>query len=129
MGTDVRETVAMETIDTLLRRLVREEVTAALAELLPAATTPPERPAAPALAPPAFMSPLEAGAYAGCHQKTIHHALNDGKLHGTQRAARGRWTIRTTCLEAWMVNVKCEHQNVTPIGRPNERNRRGHLAD
>lgn len=60
----------------------------------------------------------EAAALSRRHPVTVRRALEDGKLHGAQSMAGGRWLIRGECLDAWIDGVKCEHQvNVTPIRR------------
>jgi hypothetical protein len=93
---------------------VREEVRAALADVLAASKAHPEPPQARS----AFLSPKDAADRSGRHRPTITRALVNGDLHGTQHVPRGRWSIRSSCLEAWMGNAKCEHQNVTLITRP-----------
>lgn len=54
------------------------------------------------------------------HVTTVHRALEDGRLHGTQQVKGGRWTVRAGCLDAWLDGIPCEHQRpaatVTPIG-------------
>lgn len=52
----------------------------------------------------------QAADYAGCHVDTIRRALESGDLHGGQRTARGRWSIRLECLDAWVDGDKCQHQ-------------------
>ena len=60
----------------------------------------------------------EAAALARRHVVTVRRALEDGKLHGSQSGAGGRWLIREECLDAWIDGEKCEHQvNVTPFRR------------
>jgi len=54
---------------------------------------------------------VKEAAVVGCrHEITIYRALEDGTLHGTQRAKGGRWAIRPECLDAWLDNKQCEHQ-------------------
>lgn len=55
-------------------------------------------------------STAEAASHARCHVVTIRKACESGELHGTQRTKNGRWSIRLTCLEAWLDGEKCEHQ-------------------
>lgn len=65
------------------------------------------------------LNTAEAAAISRRHLVTVRRALEDGKLHGTQSMAGGRWLIREECLDAWIDGVKCEHQvNVTPLRRP-----------
>lgn len=52
----------------------------------------------------------QAAEYAGCHRQTVLRALEAGDLHGGQRVAGGRWSIRRECLDAWLDGTKCEHQ-------------------
>lgn len=64
------------------------------------------------------LTTAEAAALSRRHPVTVRRALEDGKLHGAQSMAGGRWLIREECLDAWIDGVKCEHQvNVTPIRR------------
>lgn len=65
-----------------------------------------------------YMNVAEAAAYVGRHPGTVRRSLEAGEVHGTQRTARGRWTIKVDCLEAWAEGVPCEHQapNVVAIG-------------
>lgn len=44
------------------------------------------------------------------HPETVRKALQDGTLHGAQRMKRGPWLIRPECLDAWLNNEQCEHQ-------------------
>ena len=59
----------------------------------------------------------QAADYSGRHVDTIRRALENGELHGGQRRDKdgrpkrnGRWSIRRTCLDAWLDGVPCEHQ-------------------
>lgn len=52
----------------------------------------------------------QAAEFTGRHPDTIRRALESGDLHGGQRKKNGRWSIRVTCLEAWVDGEKCEHQ-------------------
>ena len=50
------------------------------------------------------------------HPVTIGNLLRSGELHGTQRKRGGNWTVKESCLEAYLDGEPCEHQrNVTPI--------------
>lgn len=42
-------------------------------------------------------------------------ALQDGTLHGTQRVKRGPWLIQPECLDAWLNNEQCEHQQAKAV--------------
>lgn len=52
----------------------------------------------------------EAALVARRHPVTMRRALESGELHGTQRVAGGRWTIKSKCLDAWADGERCEHQ-------------------
>lgn len=52
----------------------------------------------------------QAAQYATCHVDTVRRALESGELHGGQRKAKGRWSIRIECLDAWIEGAECEHQ-------------------
>lgn len=52
----------------------------------------------------------QAADYADRHRDTILRALELGELHGGQRKAGGRWSIRRECLDAWLDGEKCGHQ-------------------
>lgn len=52
----------------------------------------------------------DAATIANRHPNTIHRALEAGELHGTQRKAKGVWSIRPDCLEAWLDGHPCAHQ-------------------
>lgn len=52
----------------------------------------------------------QAAEYADRHVDTIRRALESGDLHGGQRKAGGRWSIRRECLDSWLDGRKCEHQ-------------------
>ena len=52
----------------------------------------------------------QAADFAVCHPQTIRKALEAGELHGGQRKAKGRWSVRRDCLEAWAEGAECEHQ-------------------
>jgi hypothetical protein len=47
------------------------------------------------------------------HPVTIRRALEVGDLHGTQRKKGGRWLIKPECLEAWIDQEPCAHQEAT----------------
>lgn len=53
----------------------------------------------------------EAAAVGRRHPETVRKALQDGTLHGTQRMKRGPWLIQPACLDAWLDNEQCEHQD------------------
>ncbi len=38
----------------------------------------------------------------GCSTRTVRIALETGELHGHQPCFRGRWTIRTESVDAWI---------------------------
>lgn len=44
------------------------------------------------------------------HPETVRKALQDGTLHGAQRMKRGPWLIQPECLDAWLDNERCTHQ-------------------
>lgn len=52
----------------------------------------------------------QAAEYSGRHVDNIRRALEAGELHGGQRKAHGRWSIRIECLDAWLDGEKCAHQ-------------------
>lgn len=58
------------------------------------------------------MTPRQLADHLGRHVNTVHRALESGEMHGDQRVAGGRWSIRTECGEAWQAGQKCEHQQV-----------------
>lgn len=59
----------------------------------------------------------QAAEYAGMHVQTVRKALEAGDLHGGQRKAAGRWSIRRECLDAWLDGEPCEHQDaLKPTG-------------
>jgi hypothetical protein len=64
-----------------------------------------------------YLTVTEAAAEARRHPVTIRVALREKELHGSQRKAGGTWTIKDSCLAAWVEGRPCEHQasNVTPI--------------
>ncbi len=74
----------------------------------------------PVLAVEQRLTAPEAAEASRRHPVTIRKALEDGRLHGTQQGKGGRWTIRVSCLDAWLDGVPCTHQRpaatVTPIG-------------
>lgn len=47
------------------------------------------------------------------HPVTIRRALEARELHGTQRTKGGRWVIQPECLEAWLDQAPCPHQEAT----------------
>lgn len=47
------------------------------------------------------------------HPVTILKALESGRLHGSQQGKGGRWTVRASCLDAWLDGMPCEHQHPT----------------
>jgi excisionase family DNA binding protein len=51
----------------------------------------------------------QAAEYASYHVDTIRRALEAGQLHGGQRKACGRWSIRRECLDAWLDGDRCPH--------------------
>jgi excisionase family DNA binding protein len=70
----------------------------------------------------------QAAEYAACHRSTLIRALEAGELHGGQRKAGGRWSIRRECLDAWLDGETCHGRArvVTPVkayaeGLPTER--------
>jgi excisionase family DNA binding protein len=54
-------------------------------------------------------STAQAAEYAGCHVDTVRKALESGDLHGGQRKANGRWSVRRECLDAWLDGTDCPH--------------------
>lgn len=48
-----------------------------------------------------WFTPQQAGEYTGWSAKTIHRALRDGSLKGTQHTTGGRWRIHIEDLDAW----------------------------
>lgn len=52
----------------------------------------------------------QAAEHVGCHRDTVLKALEAGDLHGGQRKANGRWSIRLECLDAWADGEQCQHQ-------------------
>jgi hypothetical protein len=65
-----------------------------------------------------FITAPDAAVESNRHPVTVRKALEAGELHGFQRVARGRWSIRSECLDAWVENRPCEHKsNVTPINQ------------
>ena len=55
------------------------------------------------------LNTTQAAEYANRHRDTILRALESGELHGSQRNAGGRWSIRTICLDAWIDGQPCVH--------------------
>lgn len=47
------------------------------------------------------------------HPVTIRRALEVGDLHGKQRKKGGRWLIQPECLEAWIDQEPCPHEEAT----------------
>jgi hypothetical protein len=47
------------------------------------------------------------------HPVTIRRALEVGDLHGKQRTKGGRWLIQPECLQAWLDQEPCPHQEAT----------------
>jgi hypothetical protein len=65
----------------------------------------------------ARMTVAEAAVEARRHPDTIRKALEAQDLHGTQQVARGKWSVKAECLDAWLDGVPCVHKNnVTQIG-------------
>lgn len=56
------------------------------------------------------LNSTQAAEYAGCHRETVVRAAEAGELHGGQRRARGRWSFKAECVEAWAEGRKCAHQ-------------------
>lgn len=65
----------------------------------------------------AYLTVDEAAKESRRHPVTIRVALRAKELHGSQRVTGGTWSVKDTCLEAWVEGRPCEHQasNVTPI--------------
>lgn len=59
---------------------------------------------------PVRLSANEAAARVRRHRVTVHRALQDGSLHGSQRIKGGRWTVRAECADAWADGQPCVHQ-------------------
>lgn len=57
-----------------------------------------------------YLTVAQASEAANRHPVTLWRALESGQLHGSQRMARGKWSIRPECLDAWVDGRKCEHQ-------------------
>lgn len=55
------------------------------------------------------LSVNEASVAYGRHPVTLRRALEGGELHGTQRTAGCRWSMRRECVEAWLDGQKCPH--------------------
>jgi hypothetical protein len=58
-----------------------------------------------------YLTVAQAAAASNRHPVTLWRALESGQLHGSQRMARGKWSIRPECLDAWLDGQCCEHQN------------------
>lgn len=61
-------------------------------------------------AAPVRLSANEVAARVRRHLVTVHRALQDGSLHGTQRVKGGRWIVRAECADAWADGEPCVHQ-------------------
>ena len=64
-------------------------------------------------APQRRLNVADAAEYAGKHPVTLRRALEAGDLHGAQRTVRGRWSVLTECLDAWLAGETCTHQRTT----------------
>lgn len=56
------------------------------------------------------MNSAQVAEHVGCHPHTVVRAAESGELHGGQRRARGRWSFRVECVDAWADGKPCEHQ-------------------
>jgi hypothetical protein len=117
----------MSDYETLMRRLIREELRGQLPSLLAEALATDREAAAKQDPPsasvpaPAVMTVDEVAALSRRHPDTIRLALADGALHGRRHRPRGKWIIERCCAEAWVVAEPCDHPlNVSPI-RPRAR--------
>lgn len=59
---------------------------------------------------PAWLDVAAAATYANRHRVTLWKALESGQLHGEQRMAKGKWSIRAECIDAWLAGQPCDHQ-------------------
>jgi hypothetical protein len=114
--------------ESLMRRLIREELReqlpSLLAEALAAdrAAAAEQHPASGSVSAPAVLTVDEVAALARRHPDTVRLALADGTLHGQQQRPRGKWTMERSCAEAWILASPCAHQlNVGPLRRPRTR--------
>jgi hypothetical protein len=91
----------METIEDIIRRIVRDELRQA------------ERPCSPTSADETpqtrWLTAGEAAAIAHRNGYTVRRALQDGTLHGRQRKKGGTWLLTRQCVDAWIFGVPCPH--------------------
>jgi crotonobetainyl-CoA:carnitine CoA-transferase CaiB-like acyl-CoA transferase len=114
--------------ESLMRRLIREELREQLPSLLAEALAADRAAAAEqshtaaAASASDVLTVDEVAAVARRHPDTVRLALADGTLHGQQQRPRGKWTTQRSCAEAWILASPCAHQlNVTPMRRPRTR--------
>jgi hypothetical protein len=114
--------------ESLMRRLIREELREQLPSLLAEALAADRAAAAKqdspsvSVAPPVTLAVAEVAVLSRRHPDTVRLALADGTLHGQQQRPRGKWTAQRSCVEAWILASPCAHQlNVTPLRRPRTR--------
>lgn len=68
--------------------------------------------------PQQVLTTIEVAARTQHHQETVRRAFVSGELHGSQRKERGPWRALSSCVDAWVLGVSCEHrQNVTELRR------------
>jgi hypothetical protein len=108
--------------ESLMRRLIREELREQLPSLLAEALAADRAAAAEqSHAPPVasasdVLTVDEVAAFARRHPDTVRLALADGALHGRRHNPRGKWIIERPCAEAWMLAEPCGHKfNVSPM--------------
>lgn len=57
-----------------------------------------------------FLNMAEMVELTGISRFTLAPALQRGELHGSQRVKRGNWRAEESCVTAWMLGEKCDHQ-------------------
>jgi hypothetical protein len=120
--TPIDQDVNVSDYESLMRRLIREELReqlpVLLAEALAAdrAAAAEQHPASGSVSAPAVATVGEVAALTRKHPDTVRLALADGALHGRRHRPRGKWIIERRCADAWIAVEPCVHSvNVTPI--------------
>lgn len=90
-------------IDETIRRIVREELRAAIEPLIESLESGGRTSKRTTSRYPAgdFLTVAEAAEITHRHPESIYLALQSKELRGAQRTKRGRWLIRDVDLESW----------------------------
>lgn len=96
----------MESIEDIIRRVVRDEIRR---ELGPLRDQLKGMASVPAQGDRRWLKTQQAADRVGHHRVTIHKALLSGTLHGVQPSKSGRWRIEPRCVDAWLEGVTCPH--------------------